>query len=167
MRRKNTWETPFFYHPVPPPPPPLFPLYGRAECRSELAYSHQQQSVLPQLLTHLIDETHTYVTTCRIAQTDAPRNRNTYNMPHAVSLKNAHTLMYANIWYNNPFSHLNRERSDWKEDILYCVLPLFLWCICTRTRMHGAYTRLKSTTAAELRVLKPDVKLNGRSKLQL
>lgn len=38
--------------------PPLLrssPLYRRAECRSALAYSHQQQSVLPQLLTHLTD----------------------------------------------------------------------------------------------------------------
>ena len=42
---------PNFYY--PPAPPPL--LYGRAECRSVLAYSHQQQSVLPQLLTHLAD----------------------------------------------------------------------------------------------------------------
>lgn len=40
---------------------------------------------------HLTDETHTYVTTRRIAQTDAPRNRHTYNMPQAVSLKNTHT----------------------------------------------------------------------------
>lgn len=32
-------------------------LYGAAECRSGMAYSHQQQSVLPQLLTHLTHST--------------------------------------------------------------------------------------------------------------
>lgn len=50
MEGEENRKDPNFYHPPPPPP-----LYGRAECRSALAFSHQQQSVLPQLLTHLTD----------------------------------------------------------------------------------------------------------------
>lgn len=55
---KRKRETPIFItllHSALPNPPLSLPLYGRAKCRSVLAYSHQQQSVLPQLLTHLTD----------------------------------------------------------------------------------------------------------------